>query len=80
MKKQEDMLNTTDNVVLNYERFENTPFAIAKVQDGFRVLLGDNAVSEVFEKREDAYLYCHEIDWNKIIALVVKINKVENDN
>ena len=74
------MSSTTDNAVLNYERFEETPFAVAKVKDGWIVLLGDNAVSKVYEKREDAYLYCHEIDWNKIIALVVKINKVENDN
>jgi hypothetical protein len=83
-KQQDESLDTTDKQSysskeeLKYETIEGTPFAVAEVKGDWVVLLGNDIVG-VHRAKENAMEDAKTITWSRIIAVVLKSQKLLNN-
>lgn len=75
--KQES--NSEDRKVSSYEFVENTPFTVVETSKGWGVTLGKDLITEFKKTKEEAIAEAQIIDWNKIVKVITKIMKL-NDN
>lgn len=84
---QQESLNTTDKQNLNSKplveiiEVEKTPFAIAREEEDYTVILGNHKISKAFETEEEAKEYVKADSWelrmSVTYAVIQTINKQE---
>lgn len=77
--KKEDSFDYSKNeILLNFDKIENTPFTIASDNEGCWIIMGNYRLTEGKISGEEAQEWIDNITWNKIIQIILCMIDFEN--
>lgn len=63
--------------LLEYTEVKNTPFTIAKWENGYYVLMGKHRLTEKLDTKEEAEEDANRTDWDRLIQVVAIITDIK---
>ena len=83
MKKQEELLNTTDNRDFSnsyeFENIENSPFTIVKHENEYYGVIGNHRLTESYENKEELKEELLKITWDRLLQVIWAVNEKFNE-